>query len=108
MDKIGEPYTEMIRVYRFDEYGAYSLIYEGAASIQPKNSTLSFGNNAITSYYVAYLPNDRVVAKPLDRIDWSGFNKDFSSRKSDWNTVMKPSFNFEGEGTTIYFNEIGI
>lgn len=108
--EIDNPYRETVRIYRAreDETGnmVNELFYEGSASIQQKNSSLSFGSNAIVSYYVAYLPNDRVVATPLDRLDWKGFNKDFSANEAEWNTIMKPSFNYEGVGTTIYFNEI--
>lgn len=104
------PYNNTIRIYRpkEDDNGNVTnvLIYEGSASVQQKNSSLSFGSNAIVSYYIAYLPNDRVVSLPLDKIDWSGFNKQFSANEAEWNTVMKPSFNYEGVGTTIYFNEI--
>lgn len=108
-------FQHQVRLYRqtkdedadiYEQNNTWELYYEGDCCIQEPSNWNSL-QDVNSSNYVAYLKEDVVNAKDTDKLDWAGFNKEFSDNEDDWHRINRQSFNYEGFGTTIYFLEIG-
>lgn len=103
-------FPDKVRVWQnIAEYGEeenYILLYENAANVQ-ENGAGSEVDNVIKSDYVAYCEDKTIKTTASCKLDWAGFNKQFSDNPNDWNAIVKPAFNYEKFGTVIYFDEVG-
>lgn len=99
-------FPDIVRIYQFAEQGGWVMLYETAANVQETDSGSENGGVQI-SRYVAYCDDNRVKFSTAGtKLDWSGFNKDFSDNDMNWHNIKKDPFNYERFGTVIYFGEV--
>lgn len=100
-------FPDIVRIYQIDdESGSWTMLYETAANVQETNAGSKTGGVEISDF-VAYCENNSMTFSSANcRLDWFGFNREFSDNYMDWFPIKKNPFNYEKFGTVIYFDNI--
>lgn len=99
-------FTDTVRIYHLVDDFEWQLLYETAANVQELNSGSLLGGVESSDYAAYCETNDIKFSTANSKLDWSGFNRDFSDNPNEWHNIKKPPFNYDRFGTVIYFDDV--